>query len=360
MKKTNIAALITVIIFLSFTGKGYGQKTAYFRPGQIWPDNNGVHINAHGGGILYYQKKYYWFGEHKVAGEKGNKAYVGVHCYSSGDLYHWKDEGIALKVGSGNSPIAAGAIIERPKVIYNRQSGRFVMWFHLELKDKGYDAALCGVAVSANITGPYSLHHTERPDRGALPANPGAGYQEVDSVLKRDLHIGQMSRDMNLFVDEDNKGYLIYTSEENATVHISRLSGDYLHTTGNYVRVFPGRYMEATAIFKHKGHYYLAASGCTGWAPNAARSAIANSIFGPWKELGNPCRGADSAITFHGQSTFVLPVAGKKDAFIFMADKWNPKNAIDGRYIWLPVQFNGDKFIVKWYDRWRLEVFDRQ
>jgi hypothetical protein len=63
-----------------------------FKPGGMWPDDNGVHINAHGGGLLFRDGTYYWFGEHKIEGEAGNKAYVGVHCYSSTDLYAWRDE----------------------------------------------------------------------------------------------------------------------------------------------------------------------------------------------------------------------------------------------------------------------------
>ena len=69
-----------------------------FATGEPWLDNNGVMINAHGGGMLFDGGIYYWFGEHKVEGKKGNSAWVGVHCYSSEDLYNWKDEGIALKV----------------------------------------------------------------------------------------------------------------------------------------------------------------------------------------------------------------------------------------------------------------------
>ena len=40
-------------------------------------------------------------------------------CYSSRDLYNWKDEGIALKVveGDNSHPIAKGCILERPKVV---------------------------------------------------------------------------------------------------------------------------------------------------------------------------------------------------------------------------------------------------
>ena len=114
-------------------------KHTSFRPGEIWTDNNGAHINAHGGGILYDKGTYYWYGEHKVEGDAGNYAQVGVHCYSSKDLYNWKDEGIALKVveGDHSHPIAKGCILERPKVVYNKKTGKYVMWFHLELKGKG-------------------------------------------------------------------------------------------------------------------------------------------------------------------------------------------------------------------------------
>jgi acetyl esterase/lipase len=352
--KNIVAALL---LLLATEAAEYGQTFANFRPGELWPDDNHIHINAHGGGILYFNHKYYWFGEHKIAGEKGNYAYVGVHCYSTDNLYNWKDEGFALKVDDNpGSLVCAESIIERPKVIYNKKTKQFVMWFHLELKDKEYKAALCGVAVSDKITGPYQLHHTERPDKNALPLNHIVQLSSADSLLRRDLVTGQMSRNMNLFADDDAN--LIYTSEENSTIHISRLASYYLTTTGEYIRVFSGRYMEDAALFKNQGHYYFVASGCTGWNPNGARSAIADSVLGTWKELGNPCRGQDSALTFHSQSTFVLLVAGKKNALIFMADRWQPANAIDGRYIWLPVHFEGDGFTISWQKEWDLNYFD--
>jgi len=58
-----------------------------FHPGALWLDNHGIHINAHGGGILHHDGIYYWFGEHKIEGVAGNAAHVGVHAYSSRDLY---------------------------------------------------------------------------------------------------------------------------------------------------------------------------------------------------------------------------------------------------------------------------------
>jgi hypothetical protein len=350
----------SLVLLVLLAGQCAAQQPAAFRPGALWPDNNGVPINAHGGGILFHNNTYYWFGEHKIAGTAGNKAYVGVHCYSSADLYHWKDEGIALAVDSTpGSLIPPGAIIERPKVIYNKKNKQFVLWFHLELKGQKYNAALSGVAVSNNITGPYRFHHAERPNKGQLPVGYIRDAKGGDSLLLRDQAGGQMARDMNLFVDDDEKAYLVYTAEENRTVHISLLSADYLTTAPQYARISPHRFMEASAIFKSRGKYYFVASGCTGWAPNAARSAVADQIFGPWKELGNPCQGKKAGTTFGGQSTYVLPVAGKKDAFIFMADEWRPDNAIDGRYLWLPIEFTGEGFAIPWRDQWSLDQFNK-
>lgn len=346
-----------------------------FTPGAVWNDNNGVHINAHGGGILYRKGKYYWYGEHKIAGKSGNSAMVGVHCYSSKDLYNWKDEGIALKVDTTpGSVLEKGCIIERPKVIYNKKTRKYVMWFHYEKKGNGYNSAMSGVAVANKATGPFTFIKVIRPNAGVWPLNVlpmhktlafntvnatyhgGMCSKNIDSVnfVGRDFKDGQMARDMNLFVDDDGKAYHIYSSESNGTLHISQLTDDYLSCSGKWVRIFPGRFHEGAALFKRKGKYYLFASGCTSWAPNAARSAVADHIFGPWKELGNPCLDTDSATTYHSQSTFVLPVQGKKDTYIFMADRWTPANPIDGRYIWLPVEFKNDKPVLHWYGKWNL------
>jgi hypothetical protein len=347
----------------------------FFTPGELWYDNNGVHINAHGGGFLYSNGTYYWFGEHKTEGEAGNVANVGVHCYSSKDLYNWKDEGVVLRVveGDPDHDIAKGCILERPKVIFNKKTGKYVMWFHLEPKGKGYTGALSGVAISDEVTGPYQYLQSVRPNAGHWPVNVeeihktgeirakgltftgGELPMNVDSlnILARDMKNGQMARDMTLFVDDDGTAYHIYSSEENSTLHIARLNDEYTAHTGIYSRNFPGRFMEAPAMFKHKGKYYLVMSGCTGWAPNAARSAVADDIMGEWRELGDPCIDDHDQTTFDSQSTFVLSVPGKEGEFIYIGDRWTPSNAIDGRYVWLPIRFEGERFVIEWKDNWR-------
>ena len=86
-------------------------------------------------GAIFDNGRYYIFGEHKLGGTLGNKSVVGVHCYSSDDLYNWKDEGIALEMsGDPDSEIVRGTILERPKVIYNPRTKKYVMWMHLEFR----------------------------------------------------------------------------------------------------------------------------------------------------------------------------------------------------------------------------------
>ena len=340
-------------------------------------------MNAHGGGILYHDGTYYWYGENKS--DSTSAAMVGIMCYSSENLTDWKNEGAVLPVEMNDttSDIIQGCIMERPKVIYNEKTGKFVMWFHLELKGKGYAAARSAVAVADNPTGPFKYLRSGRINPGKLPFDMSEEQRAVLDTLdaekykewwtpvwydaiakglfvKRDLEGGQMARDMQLFVDDDGKGYHIYSSEDNLTLHIAELSDDYLSHTGKYVRLAPAGHNEAPAIFKKDGTYWMITSGCTGWDPNEARMFSAPSIWGPWTKHPNPCVGKDAEITFHGQSTFVLPVHGKKDAFMFMADIWRPKHPSDARYIWLPIQFRDGKPVIEWRDAWTLAAFDAQ
>lgn len=351
-----------------------------FKPGQLWLDDKGNHINAHGGGFLLYNHTYYWFGEHKLSGEIGNKAVIGVSVYSSKDIYNWKDEGIALKMlNDTTSMLQKECILERPKVIYNKKTRKFVMWFHHELKNQRYKAALTGVAIADNVTGPYKYINSFRLNSKVWAKNfskeqQDAVYQKINfgskdlkqknidgAIMVRDFENGQMSRDMTLFVDDDQTGYHITASEDNQTLLISKLSDDYLTLTTDYVRVFPGEANEAPAIFKKDGKYFMFSSFTTGWKPNPGRLAVSDNMMSGWKALENPCRGTEeeNKTTFHSQSTYVLPVIGKKDAFIYVGDRWKPENHKEGPYVLLPVQFENGIPFLQWYDSWNLDFFDK-
>lgn len=368
------------LMLLAFAATGTFAAEAgrgVFRPGELWTDDKGTHINAHGGGILLHDGVYYWFGEHKVEGDAGNYAQVGVHVYSSRDLVHWRDGGIVLTVSDDpKSEIVKGSIIERPKVIYNAKTKTFVMWFHLD-KGRNYGMARAALAISDKATGPYKYVGSFRPNQGVLPLGLAPGAAPDPNRLKdkkqfneavvagdmvwRDLKRGQMSRDMTLFVDDDGKAYLLTSSEDNLTLHLHELTDDYRGFSGKWTRILPNASNEAPALFKRAGKYYLFISGTSGWFPNPGRSAMADSIWGPWTALGNPCRGTEreNATTFESQSTYVLPAPGRPGEFIYMGDRWRPKNAIDGRYVWLPVEWENNRPVLRWHAEWDLSVFTR-
>ena len=299
--------------------------------------------------------------------------------------------------------------------IYNPKTKKYVMWMHLEFR-KGkfakspklehilsespdYRTARVGVAVADKVAGPYKFIRSFRPQAGVYPINDAeklkAFRRELDAknpnwrdcdlnknrpsdeavargqFFLRDFEGGQMARDMTLFVDDDGKAYYACASEENATLQIHELSDDFQGFTGRYVRVLRGDYHEAPAFFKKDGKYWLFTSHCTGWAPNPGRISVCDSMLGEWKEIGNPCRGegqkksrtrpysAKPDTTFLSQSTAVIPVQGKKDAFIYVGDRWISEDAIDGRYVFLPVEWENGTPVIRWYDKWDLSIFDK-
>lgn len=263
--------------------------------GGVWKDNTGKHINAHGGNIFNYKGTYYWYGESRSEDGKPYSS-LGVSCFTSKDLKNWTNHGLVLPVSEEpGSDIEGGCIIERPKVLYNQKTKKFVMWMHLELKGRGYGAARYAIAVSDTPFGPFKFVRSGRVNPGIYPvgfAKPDTTdlkHQLLYPELKewwtpewrkqiergmfwmRDFNGGQMARDMTIYVDDDGKAYHIYSSEDNLTLQIAQLTDDYMAHNGSYVRVAAGGQNEAPTIFKKNNTYWMITSGCTGWAPNAAR-----------------------------------------------------------------------------------------
>ena len=313
-------------------------NTKAFQPGKIWYDVDNHPINAHGAGILFHHGTYYLFGEIKqgrtwlVPGQSWECYRTdagGVSCYSSKNLTDWKYEGVALapdKTNPGHD-LHTSRVLERPKVIYNDKTKKFVMWLHIDAQDYGLGRS--GVAVSNRPEGPYTYLTCFRPNN-------------------------QMSKDQTLFKDDNGTAYQIFSSEDNKVMHISRLSDDYLSASGHEIRLLINKSREAPALFKRKGKYYLITSACSGWDPNAALLCVADSIMGKWTELYNPCVGTDAHTSFNTQSTFVLKVQNNPDEFIFLADRWNKTDLQNSRYVWLPLHFVNDTAVIAWKDSWRL------
>ncbi len=299
--------------------------------GSTWYDTAGKAINAHGGGMYYENGYYYWYGENR-----SGMASAGVSVYRSEDLLNWEPLGLALTPSGDRKntlqDVAEGRTVERPKVIFNEKTGKYVMWAHWE-DGNDYSKARVMIAQADKPEGPYELVRTLRPN-------------------------GAESRDQTVFVDDDGTGYHFSSSEDNMTMHLAVISDDYLTPTENWMRIFAGKQYEAPAIMKINSTYIGFFSGCTGWRPNPGHVATTRRLMGEWADLGNPCVDANSETTYTSQPTYALKVAGYDYAYMYMGDRWNSSNVQTSTYVWLPVMLRTGVPFLRWFDNWDPKMFE--
>lgn len=270
--------------------------------GVQWKDTEGNVVHAHGGGFLEKDGYFYWFGEDRTEGKL-------VSCYRSRDLASWEfcNDVVTRKT----HPELSRANAERPKVIYNDRTGKYVMWLHWE-NGIDYSQARCAVLVSDTVDGDYSYLRSFRPK-------------------------GHMSRDCTLFKDDDGTAYFVSAARENADLHIYSLTDDYQDVSSLEKILWPGQKREAPAIVKRGDYYFLVSSGCTGWEPNQGKYAYSKSIVGEWSDLFD----IGSPTTFDTQPTFILAVHGSETtAYLYVGDRWDPSNYLNSSYVYLPLSFS--------------------
>ena len=320
--KTIKNVLILSLLFMAsvFTAVAQRQTNfASFKTGQTWLADDGLPIDCHGGNIMYVEslKTFYWYGEHY--GEPR-----GAACYSSKDLYNWKNEGVVLQKGNIE-------VFERPKVIYDKVNKKYVMWFHYD--GNHYTIAELGIAVSSNPTGPFVMQNHLRPN-------------------------GHESRDIGLYVDpETDKAYIGYAADHtNLTIRMVELSEDYLNVTSNDVDI--KAHCEGPGILKKDGTFYLLTSGCSGWTPNVGNYYTASSIMGPYEKKGSPFIGDAGDNSFNSQPCYIFKVPGYKNAYLYMGDRWNGFGSPKSQYVFLPITINPKgQMELHFYREWDLNIF---
>lgn len=327
-----------------------------FTPGARWHDSAGQPIQAHGGALLRHDGAWYWYGEDKTAHVNAKVTTVtGVSCYRSTDLLNWDNLGLCLTADADPaSPLHRTKIVERPKVLYNAATGKFVMWMHLD--EPGYTFSRAGIAVADCPAGPFTLVRVQRS------FSHDYGYPEHDPRNQRAQ--GNAFLDMNLFLDDDGQAYVFHVSENLATLYVARLTPDFtdvvrpaqLGVTWN--RVLVNRLREAPAPFKHDGQYFMFSSGCTGWHPNHTLLACAPHPLGPWEILGDPFTGPGAITSHRSQPTAVFAMPGAPaGAFVFMADRWYPQELRDTRHIWLPCVLRDGTTTLDFRRQWDAAIF---
>ncbi len=345
------------------------------RPGQVWLDTEGKRIQAHGGSVIYIDGTYYWYGENKEKTDGVNGIWHwGVKCYTSSDLYNWEDKGIIIppEPEKEDSPLHPSACMDRPHIIYNNRTNKYVCWLKIMNRDQTQSET---VLTADDILGPYTIVKV-----GIRPLGMSAG-------------------DFDLAVAEDGKAYYYFERVHSETI-CADLTEDYTDVTGYYSTHFPHHegppYVhEATAHFIRKNKHYLITSGTTGYLPNPSEVAIGETWHGPYTVLGNPHPEDNSNTSYHSQISSVFKVHGKKDLYIACADRWLPKemnkkyedyakvfeaifnpnaetldlnkmgtedqeldDTCNADYVWLPFRFDGEMAYLDWKEEWKIEDYE--
>lgn len=319
---SSVRRQLLLLVFMIISVSSFSQKRSHISPGEVWPDDNGNHIQAHGGGILKIKNTYYWYGEQRRQGLDSNKRYVS--CYSSKDLTNWKFRGDVVQMTDPNNQ-GTGWILERPKVYFNSKTNKYVMYFHLD--NKAYKTASVGIAVSDKPDGNFVFVKSFRP-------------------------LGHESRDIGQFVDDDGKAYLIFEDRPYG-FRIALLSDDYMDLEKE-ICLIP-EHMEGGAIVHFKGLYYAIGSALTGWKPNPNKYATAPSLAGPWTEFKDIA--PPETKTYGSQSTLLLKVVGSKGTTVlYLGDIWKPKTQWDSRYLWMPVEIGDGKLWLPQPKKFKINV----
>lgn len=302
-----LAVLLSLQVCSVFLfSKEASAATVTVQNGIQFKDTNGNVIHAHGGGVIKVGSYYYWFGENRNA----DGTFKAVSCYRSSDLKTWEFRSDILTKNSATELNVSN--IERPKVIYNSSTGKFVLWMHWE-NGVDYGQARTAVASSSTVDGSYTYHGSFRP-------------------------LGYDSRDMTVYND-NGTAYLISATSVNADMNIYKLTPDFLGVDSLVKTLWAGQYREAPTMFKRGSVYFLVTSGATGWDPNQGKYATASSITGTWSGLSNFGDGT----TYDSQSAYVLPVEGSSStSYLYMGDRWAGAwsgKVMESRYVWLPLQF---------------------
>lgn len=347
------------------------------KPGQPWLDSDGKRIQAHGASVFYENGTFYWYGENKEHTDGKSKIWTwGIRAYSSTDLYNWKDEGLIIKPDQKNkkSPLHPARKIDRPHIIFCKKTGKYVCWL------KYCDTMHFSLMTADRFLGPYVM---------------------INSCFQP---YGKKIGDFDLAVDEDSGKAYLYVEANQKDLISAELAEDYLNVKGNYQvhysNINPPYTREGTTHFLRNGKHYLVTSGMTGYIPNPSEVAISDNWQGPYTVQGNPHVNDNSCASFNSQISAIFKHPRKKDLYIAVADRWVPEyvvtreryewlervigslkdkkykstirekmqlmktplmvssNTSISDYVWLPIQFEGDRMIIRWYDEWRIEDFE--
>ena len=280
-----------------------------------WVDQAGERLYTRSGCLVKFGELYYWYG-----GTQRDR-HQGQYCYTSPDLVHWTNHGKVIQFE---------VEVNRIDVVQNPKTKQVVMI----MKYDGNGAHL-GIATADKPEGPFTFQ----------------GKMLVDEARMGDSSV---------YVDDDGTAYLCYVSwavGTNAQHGIYRMSDDYL-TLDERVFLWDIRSREAPHILKRNGLYYYGTSRTAGIESSGTRYYTAKDLAGPWsrpESMATP----GSRNSWDSQVDMIVPIEGTEGKlYLYFGDRWVqdlPKGR-NGDYIFLPMEFEGDKPILNYYQDWEINI----
>lgn len=281
-------------------------------------DTRGNIVSLSDGNIIKHKEEYLWFGlqygdcqpqgcKNETVGACGFGLNHTLVVYASPDLSSgsWSLRGKNILPKQPNLP---NGIYFRPSVLFNIHTKLFVLWLRwLQVRGTTLhdDPTNYLVATSPNMEGPFT-------------------------VVNKNVSVahGPNAADFQLFLDNDNIAYIVYTSRNltvpsDRLIKIDRLTKDYQNSSMESTFVNSvGKCNEAPAMFKHLSTYYVTFGGCCCFCSEGSDLKVyrAAAPLGPYSFVRNV-----GTATKSQQSGVVSLSSG---IILYQGSRWN--SAPDG------------------------------
>lgn len=215
---------------------------------------------------------------------------------TSKDGYHFSGSARTVLDDSAHE-LLKSCKIESTKMVYVESLNKVVLVAHWEKPDGYADGKL--LLATCTPGEEFTLHGIWNPE-------------------------GIEVRDMSIFVDDDDTGYLLAAANEpgqgaNATIYVFRFTDDFTGIDSIAVKLFENQYREMPNVVKLDGWYYLFVSQTAGWYPSSGAYASSRSMTEGWSEL----REIGNTSTFSSQSSWIAVLGeGGKHSYLMHAYRW--------------------------------------
>ena len=282
-----------------------------------------LHSNQTGGGLSY-----------ETSGTKIGDTYYSYSMRSSNNEYYLVErtssDGVNFNeertvINKDNNSALGSCKLESVQMKYVESANKMIIWAHWE-QPSGYSDGKA-LVITGTPGGEFTVHNVYRP-------------------------LGIYVRDMTIFLDDDNTGYLVAASNEegqgaNATIYIFKMNDTYSDVTEVVNKVHENQYREFPNMIKQDGYYYLFTSQAAGWYPSRGGYAVTNDLGGTWSDV----RSVGNTSTFSSQSGWILSLGDQKN-HLMHAYRWLKASGTSGTTL-CPLYFDNGFAFYDYYPAFR-------